>query len=203
MVDVVCNDVMYVIFCCCYCLRLCNQNLKSQHNPKRAEEESMSGGNPVRVKQYGSVFCAPACTLSRAFVHARTKKARGSRHLCAIFDRNLNSSCAAGGLKSLTWQRPLCEVELCSLLCSRWCPLTRRHDWQPQLFELISTSDHSLSSMLLLATLTSTAATPQRVSLKMNGKRPVFTAAPHLTFFFYGQSGLLVELFVLLEANKL
>lgn len=41
--------------------------------------------------------------------------------------------CSRGlSLNSLK-QDPFCEVELCSSLCSLWCPTARTHDWQPQL----------------------------------------------------------------------
>lgn len=35
-----------------------------------------------------------------------------------------------GDLRWLTWQEPLCDVELCSPLGSCWCPITGRYDWR-------------------------------------------------------------------------
>lgn len=39
----------------------------------------------------------------------------------------------ANVLMYLRHQEPLWDAELCSSPCSGWCPIGRRHDWQPLL----------------------------------------------------------------------
>lgn len=53
------------------------------------------------------------------------------RHLCTLNATDVVLK--ANILMYLRHQDPLWDVELCSSPCSSWCPIGRRHDWQPLL----------------------------------------------------------------------
>lgn len=99
------------------------------------------------------------------------------------FTFTYHSACVGVGGITITGPDPLCDAELRTSLCLRWCPIVRRHDWQPrrdrdcndQKVELVSSSVTRIVANLSTKPVTTAAAGPQWTSLKM-----IFATSPDL-----------------------